>query len=384
MAAAGVFAQSQYQYKYISTDSYLLRSYPAVKKTEYVAIKWVSSYSPSDSEKMLAFTVAELGNKTIRFKAKYFDFFKKDFYTTLPAVSNETAVAVETGMTEAEKSAAMDACRVFEAEVYPSYSVENLLDDKGQEYIPGKNIPFAIYGYSSDGYHGYLLGHDVVLPENAVSSLDSSDKSYLRYRRLSGQEQRKSVAQKLDVVESAQYNVELKQYKDSLRRAEEEEEKERHRQAEQEKKEAREALKYIQKNRVIIFDYDWSRSYSYYSYSMYIYNPFPKAIKRLDFVVMALDEDGNPRWYDESMTVKKIYYNESYIPAYSYQSMNWEDLYYDSYNYIDDFIVVGAKITFADNSKISVNTIDGAMNMYYDRHDISEPEFGWDSIGEIL
>ena len=30
------------------------------------------------------------------------------------------------------------------------------------------------------------------------------------------------------------------------------------------------------------------------------------------------------------------------------------------------------------------NTIDGAMNMYYDRHDISEPEFGWDSIGEIL
>ena len=70
---------------------------------------------------------------------------------------------------------------------------------------------------------------------------------------------------------------------------------------------------------------------------------------------------------------KKIKYPEQ-------ESFSFEDLYYDYYNQIDDVVVIGAVITFEDNSKISVTSEQAVQKLYYDNHDVSLPENFWDLV----
>lgn len=363
--AADAFCQQSY--KYISADSYLLRSYVnELVGVDYVPIRWVGTRS---------FMVPMLGNKLISIDAKYMDFFKKDLYVTMPQTSYVSERKTDEGLSKAEKYAAMDASRVFNAEVSPAYyDVRDILNDYDQEYIPIQSIPFAVYAYTSGKYYGYLLGHDVTLSENMVSAIDPSDKSYLLSRGFTGQNERKFSAQKLGTVIAAQYNTRLKQYQDSLKRVEEEAERERLRIQAQKKKDAKAYLQYLQRNKIILQDYDWRRDYGDYTLTIEVFNCFSKAIKRLDFTVVALDSNGYPRWYDKGRSVKKIWFNVHAIDPYEKTNIYWNDLYYDGDYDIEDFMITSAVITFIDNTTMTFSTQTKVDNICLWNHSIYAPE----------
>lgn len=371
ISAANAFGQQPY--KYISADSYLLRPY--VKElvgADYVPIRWVGTRS---------FMVPMLGNKLISIDEKYMDFFKKDFYITMPETSRVQEQKTEAGIGVAEKYAAMDASRVFDAEVSPAYyDVRDILNDYDQEYIPGQSIPFAVYAYTSGKYYGYLLGHDVTLSENMVSAIDPSDKSYLLSRGFTGQNERKFSAQKFDAAIAASYKTRLKHYQDSLRRVEEEAERERLRIQAQKKKDAKAYLQYLQRNKIILQDYDWKRDYGDYTLTIEVFNCFSKAIKRLDFTVIALDSNGYPRWYDKGRSVKKIWFNVHAIDPYEKTNIYWNDLYYDGDYDIEDFMITSAVITFVDNTTMTFSSQSAVDKICLWNHSIDAPEDWMDYI----
>lgn len=266
---------------------------------------------------------------------------------------------------EAKRYAAMDKNRVFLVKVNESYVSDELANEGiSKGYLT--DVPVAMYKIVKEGYYTYcygiLFGEEIKLSFSSSFKFASSDDyEYLLKRGSSGADFRIVNARHLDKVQSAEYKKEVK----SL--------------AEQDKKESLELLQYFRKNRAIIWDYSVRRSYDDYTFYVEIMNWFPKNIKYVELKVAALNSVGDPRWYDKDETIRNVRC-VGYIDSLEKGTFTFEDLYYDYYNQIDDVVVIGAVITFEDNSKISVTSEQAVQKLYYDNHDVSLPENFWDLV----
>lgn len=261
-------------------------------------------------------------------------------------------------LSEAERYAAMDKNRVFQVNV-DEYYVSEALADEGVAKGYVKEVPVAIYKILKEGYYTYcygiLFGQEIKLSLSSYFSFASDDDyQYLMKRGAYGAEIRKTNAIQLDAVQSAAFKKEVA------------------RSVEQDRKKSQEILNYLRKNRAIISStYVWE-SYSDYRIELKICNWFSKKIKYLDLTVMAINNVGDPRWYDKDRCVKNIQCI-GYINSFENVTYKFEDVFYDSSEAISDIIICGAVITFEDNSKITVNTQDAAAKMYRKNHDIELP-----------
>ena len=347
------------KYKYVSVNSYLLRDLNKKSLTEdYMSICWASLGRPSSLNDDVYFSFTAL-SQSVRFKAQDFDFFKKDFKVNLQKVSNGH-VDVQTDNEKLNKESVMDSNRVFDAQLELSYSVREFLESKGEEYIPDEAVPFAVYGYSSGYYYGYLLGYEFKA-DSWYMTLSDHDAKYLKDKGQSGMGTRKVQAKKSDEINVLQYNKRVIQYKERLKKEEEEA-----------RKKSREILQYLRNNRAIIKHTYVTESYSDYSLKIEFYNWFTKRIKYVDLTVMAVNSVGDPRWYDKTRTVETIQCI-GYIGSLDSGTYRFEDLFYDSSELIRDIVVCEAVITFEDNSKITINSQAGAAKMYLKNHDIELP-----------
>ena len=275
-------------------------------------------------------------------------------------------------ISNSERYAAMDKNRVFPAEV-DSYYVSDVLSAEGVKRGYVDNVPVAIYKVVEEGYstycYGILFGREVKLYKNSYLTFDSEeDYDYLLMRGSIGEGDRKSAARQLDNVKSEEYRAKVVKEQALAKQREE-----------QEKKKSRELLQYFRKHRAIIWDYSVSESYSDYTLTLEIMNWFPKRIKYLDLTVMAVNNVGDPRWYSKDRSVKNIQCI-GYLESLKSSTYKFEDLFYDSSEVIEDIVVVGAVITFEDNSKISVTSEQAVQKLYYDNHDVSLPDNFWDLV----
>jgi hypothetical protein len=363
-------AQDASKYKYISTCSYIVREKAQDLAAEgYVSLRWATLKRPRslDDEVYMIFTTSYNSINTFRFKAQDFEFFRKDFVVDKPVVTASSVSSPENNDTR-DKVSAMDANRVFDANLQLGYSVRNFLSSKGEAYVPDETIPFAVYGYSNGEYLGYLLGYEYRVSANNVT-ISSNDAKYLKERGNNGLIVRKEQAKKWDAENVEQYNKRIEAYNERLRQ----EEEQARLQVEKDKKKSREILQYLRKNRVIIGDYYVGESYSDYYLKLEVYNWFSKRIKYLDLTVMAVNSVGDPRWYDKNRSVKNIQCI-GYIESLSSSTYKFDDLFYDSSEVIDDIIVCGAVITFEDNSKITIDSQAAAAKMYVENHNIELPD----------
>ena len=363
-------AQDALKYKYISTSSYIVRAKAQnLEAEEYASLRWGSLKRPQslDEEVYMIFTTSYNSVNTFKFKAQDFEFFRKDFVVVKPAVTATSVSSSENNDTR-DKVSAMDANRVFDANLQLGYSVRNFLSSKGEAYVPDETIPFAVYGYSNGEYLGYLLGYEYRVSANNVT-IFSNDAKYLKERGNNGMTVRKEQAKKWDAENVEQYNKRIEAYNERLRQ----EEEQARLQVEKDKKKSREILQYLRKNRVIIGDYNVGESYSDYYLKLEVHNWFSKRIKYLDLTVMAVNSVGDPRWYDKNRSVKNIQCI-GYIESLSIGTYRFDDLFYDSSEVIDDIIVCGAVITFEDNSKITIDSQAAAAKMYVENHNIELPD----------
>ena len=242
-------AQDALKYKYISTSSYIVRAKAQnLEAEEYASLRWGNLKRPQslDDEVYMIFTTSYNSLNTFKFKAQDFDFFRKDFVVVKPAVTATSVSSSENNDTR-DKVSAMDANRVFDANLQLGYSVRNFLSSKGEAYVPDETIPFAVYGYSNGEYLGYLLGYEYRVSANNVT-IFSNDAKYLKERGNNGMTVRKEQAKKWDAENVEQYNKRIEAYNERLRQ----EEEQARLQVEKDKKKSREILQYLRKNRVII------------------------------------------------------------------------------------------------------------------------------------
>ena len=362
--------QDASKYKYISTTSYIVRGRAqSLASADYAKLTWSALKRPVslDDEVYLFFTTSDNSVHTFRFKAQDLGFFRKDFAVAKPAATT-TSVSTSVNSGNQEKVSAMDANRVFDANLQLNYSIRNFLSSKGENYVPDETIPFAVYGYSNGEYLGYLLGYEYRVSAGNVN-ISKDDAKYLQVRGNNGLEARKEQAKKWNAANVKQYNERLAAYNERLRQ----EEEQARLKVEKDKKKSREILEYLRKNRVILGDYYIGESYSDYYLKLEVFNWFSKRIKYLDLTVMAVNSVGDPRWYDKSRSVKNIQCI-GYIESLSSGTYKFDDLFYDSSEVIEDIIVCGAVITFEDNSKITIDSQAAAAKMYAENHNIELPD----------
>lgn len=201
------------RYRYISLDSDLLET--VLNKADfigrmspsdlYLPVSFADSFSmPAFLDEDVVFTMSLPDRKEVRFKAKDFDFFEKDFRTENASDADEVS-----SRTFAEHCSVMDKVRVYPAFVsrsdVPSWALDNVhadytfYDDADyRDNYYDKEIPFAVYSVEGKSCKGILGSVDVTVPSDAVRFRQSDDGAYLAGRGSQGAAARKTAAVKYD------------------------------------------------------------------------------------------------------------------------------------------------------------------------------------------
>lgn len=344
-------------YSHLRADSNILFGdyeafYKDVVLSEYVAISWMPISIPSNinEEVLFGFTINGGYKKVYELSYNLIEQYKSDFVTPEQFSKAQEAYNIAHPKSEGiivgavvPNSDEVDKYRVFEADIKLTDSAKRILDSKEIDYEMGFDLLFSVYsittkttgsGYSkktSTFVKGYLLGHNIELPEDSVLFRHTEDKEYLKSRGYEGEAIRRQVAEENDATYSAVVLQWIRDYTKEL-------------QYKIEKTQS-----YYKSKGILIIDQGYSYSDYQFGLVFKFYNCYSKDIKYIDITVCAYNQvmdrqrDDFGRHTTEARCIGPILPTET-------GSYDFDELFWDDNDIIDKLQVEKIVVTFMDNT----------------------------------
>lgn len=345
------------EYQYVKLDSDLLYGKTSelqsvAELSKYIPVKWHPIEMPKRLNGEVNFVCTLVGKATEVFTfslseaAEHRDDFIDAEQFSLGEAEYDRMLAEEKRKQE-QRDSIIDNSTVFEARIKHTYKAENLLKEYDIDYDDDEaNLKFSVYGtkLKSSGYgsyakseryyKGFTLTKDIELPEEVLVFKNAADKEYLNRRGISGEYARKSVAKENDMAYA-------KFYLDSLEKA-----------TLKLMEDLQKTYNFYKKNKVFILGERYSYSDYKFGKEFKFFNCYSKDIKYVNLRIVAFNQVGDVQRDDIGNYAKDVRCIGPLV-AGEVGVYDFDELFWDDDDIIDELRVVELKITFSDNSVIT-------------------------------
>ena len=217
-------------------------------------------------------------------------------------------------------------------------------------------IKTGVHASSAKHFRGYVLGHEIMLPQSALSFNDLSSRGFIESRGAEGREIRRIVAQHNDSIRTQEYRI--------AKAKREAEKLERENRAQ---KQLEEIYKFRKQKKIVILSCRAVRSDPSKGITIKVYNPFDKAIKYLFFKTVAINSVDDPETDDLGRSEKEVKCI-GFVEKGEECTYSFEDLFWDKNDIIHKIIITNIKVVFSDNSYLVYSgkaQVESHMELYY-------------------